>query len=56
MTQFEGVTRNGTTITITPPGGGWTAIVHRCEVRARTTARLTTARPEVIAGALQTQR
>ncbi len=31
MTQFEGVTRNGTTITITPPGGGWTAIVHRCE-------------------------
>jgi hypothetical protein len=31
MTEFEGVTRNGTTITITPPGGGWTAIVHRCE-------------------------
>jgi hypothetical protein len=31
MTEFAGVTRNGTTITITPPGGGWTAIVHRCE-------------------------
>jgi len=31
MTQFEGVTPNGTTITITPPGGGWTAIVQRCE-------------------------
>ena len=31
MTEFEGVTPNGTTITITPPGGGWTAIVHRCE-------------------------
>jgi hypothetical protein len=31
MTEFEGVTRNGYTITIDPPGGGWTAIVHKCE-------------------------
>jgi hypothetical protein len=30
MTQVEGVTHDGTTITITPPGGGWTAIVERC--------------------------
>ena len=41
MTQFEGVTRNGTTITITPPGGGWTAIVHRCEVTVEEGAETT---------------
>lgn len=30
MTQVEGVTRDGTTVSITPPGGGWTAIVPIC--------------------------
>jgi hypothetical protein len=30
MTEVEGVTHDGTTITITPPGGGWTAIVPIC--------------------------
>lgn len=30
MTQVEGVTHDGTTVTITPPGGGWTAIVPIC--------------------------
>ena len=30
MTQVEGVTFDGTTITITPPGGGWTSIVPVC--------------------------
>ena len=30
MTAVEGVTHDGTTITITPPGGGWTAIVPIC--------------------------
>ncbi len=30
MTQMEGVTRDGTAISITPPGGGWTAIVPIC--------------------------
>jgi len=30
MTQVEGVTEDGTTVTITPPGGGWTAIVPVC--------------------------
>lgn len=30
MTQVEGVTHDGTTITITPPGGGWTSIVPVC--------------------------
>ncbi len=31
MTALQGVTRNGTTITIEPPGGGWTAIVYHCD-------------------------
>jgi len=31
MTHVEGVTLNGTTITITPPGGGWTAVVPICQ-------------------------
>jgi len=30
MTQVEGVTRDGTTVAITPPGGGWTAIIPIC--------------------------
>jgi hypothetical protein len=30
MTEVEGVTLDGTTITITPPGGGWTAMVPVC--------------------------
>jgi hypothetical protein len=30
MTQVEGVTHDGTTITITPSGGGWTTIVPIC--------------------------
>ncbi len=30
MTRAEGVTLDGTTVTITPPGGGWTAIVRIC--------------------------
>ena len=30
MTEVEGVTHNGTTITIAPPGGGWTAIIPIC--------------------------
>ena len=30
MTEVEGVMRDGTTITIGPPGGGWTAIVPVC--------------------------
>ncbi|KPJ84344.1 MAG: hypothetical protein AMS18_16890 [Gemmatimonas sp. SG8_17] len=30
MTWVEGVTLDGTTIAITPPGGGWTAIVPMC--------------------------
>ncbi|MDH3207189.1 MAG: hypothetical protein OEO79_11290, partial [Gemmatimonadota bacterium] len=30
MTEVEGVLHDGTTITITPPGGGWTAIVPVC--------------------------
>ena len=30
MTEVEGVLRDGTTITIAPPGGGWTAIVPVC--------------------------
>jgi hypothetical protein len=30
MTAVQGVTRDGTTITIEPPGGGWTAIVPIC--------------------------
>lgn len=30
MTNLEGVTLDGTTISITPPGGGWTAIVPIC--------------------------
>jgi hypothetical protein len=31
MTEVEGVTLDGTTITMTPPGGGWTAIVPMCQ-------------------------
>lgn len=31
MTQVEVVTLNGTTIAVTPPGGGWTAIVPICQ-------------------------
>jgi hypothetical protein len=31
MTEVKGVTKDGTTITIEPPGGGWTAIVPVCE-------------------------
>jgi hypothetical protein len=30
MTQVEGVLRDGTGISLTPPGGGWTAIVPVC--------------------------
>ncbi len=30
MTQVEVVTHDGTTIRITPPGGGWTAITPNC--------------------------
>lgn len=30
MTALQGVLRDGTTITIEPPGGGWTAIVREC--------------------------
>jgi hypothetical protein len=30
MTAVQGVTHDGTTITIEPPGGGWTAIVPIC--------------------------
>ena len=30
MTAVEGVTKDGTAIAITPPGGGWTAIVPIC--------------------------
>jgi len=30
MTEVSGVTRDGTGVTITPPGGGWTAIVPIC--------------------------
>lgn len=30
MTEVEGVLRDGTTITIAPPGGGWTAVVPLC--------------------------
>ena len=30
MTNVEGVTRDGTTVSITPPGGGWTSIVPIC--------------------------
>ena len=30
MTEVQGVTYDGTTITIDPPGGGWTAIVPIC--------------------------
>lgn len=30
MTGVEGVLRDGTTITVTPPGGGWTAVVPVC--------------------------
>jgi len=30
MTAVQGVTRDGTTITIEPPGGGWTAIIPIC--------------------------
>lgn len=30
MSQVQGVTHDGTTITIDPPGGGWTAIVPVC--------------------------
>ncbi len=45
MTQVEVVTSDGTTIRITPPGGGWTAIVPICpfvvEQGATTTVGLT---------------
>ena len=30
MTAVQGVTHDGTRITVEPPGGGWTAIVERC--------------------------
>ena len=30
MTAFQGTTEGGTTITIEPPGGGWTAVVPVC--------------------------
>ena len=30
MSAVQGVTQNGTTITIEPPGGGWTAIIPIC--------------------------
>jgi hypothetical protein len=30
MTEVSAMTRDGTTVTITPPGGGWTAIVPIC--------------------------
>lgn len=30
ITAVQGVTRDGTTVTIEPPGGGWTAIVPIC--------------------------
>jgi hypothetical protein len=30
MTAFQGVTEDGTTITIEPPGGGWTAVIPVC--------------------------
>jgi len=30
MTEVQGVTFDGTTITIDPPGGGWTAVVPLC--------------------------
>ena len=45
MTQVEVVTHDGTMITITPPGGGWTVIVPFCpfvvEEGATTTVGLT---------------
>ncbi len=45
MTQVEVVTHDGTMITITPPGGGWTVIVPICpfvvEEGATTTVGLT---------------
>ena len=31
MTEVQVVTPDGTTITVTPPGGGWTAIVPVCQ-------------------------
>jgi hypothetical protein len=31
MTEVQGVTFDGTTITIEPPGGGWTAVVPICQ-------------------------
>ena len=31
MTEVQGVTFDGTTITIEPPGGGWTAVVPLCQ-------------------------
>jgi len=30
LTAVQGVTANGTTITVEPPGGGWTAVVNVC--------------------------
>ncbi len=30
MTALQGMLRDGTALTIEPPGGGWTAIVHGC--------------------------
>jgi hypothetical protein len=30
MTQLDGVLKDGTQLSITPPGGGWTAIVPMC--------------------------
>jgi hypothetical protein len=30
MTAVQGVTGDGTTVTIEPPGGGWTAVVPVC--------------------------
>jgi hypothetical protein len=32
ITAVEGTTRNGTVITIEPPGGGWTAVVPICQL------------------------
>jgi hypothetical protein len=32
ITEVRGTTRNGTVVTIEPPGGGWTSVIQQCPI------------------------
>jgi hypothetical protein len=43
MTAVQGVTNDGTVITVEPPGGGWTAVVPICPIEVTDAAAETVA-------------